>query len=244
MVFCSKCGVQSPDEMAFCPRCGTRLTVQGPVMVSPPAPPANYAPAQVNYAPRSPPRNSLPLIVVALIIGCLAIVAASALVTSRGTTAGNEDGDNSVEQQFTHGIREGDYADYKVTVIRDSQTFLGTYHISYSNVTETSMTLTTRSSINGHVNTSSTTLNLHDSAWVENPESISPPSGSDSFQVIGTESINTSLGPKECLHTREIESDHVRDDWYWGSCLLKSTFTYDDGDKMTVEISGTNIGGL
>jgi len=73
MVFCSKCGAQSPDEMAFCPRCGTRLSVQ------PPAPPTNYTPVQGSYSTRPPSRNRLPLIVAAIVV-CV-IIAAAVLIS-------------------------------------------------------------------------------------------------------------------------------------------------------------------
>jgi hypothetical protein len=47
-----------------------------------------------------------------------------------------------VEGVFAHGVREGDHVDDKMTLTSGSTSATGTCRISYSNVTETSMTRT------------------------------------------------------------------------------------------------------
>jgi hypothetical protein len=62
--------------------------------------------------------------------------------------------------------------------------------------------------------------------------------------MIGTETIQTKLGSKECVHTRIVTSDFVEDDWSNSVCILKATITYTSGQQIIMEISGTNVSGI
>ena len=146
MVFCSKCGNESPDGTTYCSRCGTRLNVQGPSGIMapisngrplPPPTPGAYTPT--SSPPPAGPRNSItPIIIVALIIGCIAIATLALLIVPPANSDDSTDGttDDVVI------IRDGDYADYKLTVKNGTQSYVGTCRIIYTNVTDTSLTMT------------------------------------------------------------------------------------------------------
>lgn len=138
----------------------------------------------------------------------------------------------------TTGIKNGDYADYKLTYNTGAQAFIGTCRISYSNVTATTMTMIFSITLNGQTTTQSMDIVLRGNTW-----EMKDPNDSDStFELIGKERIQTALGPKECTHTRSTTSTFVEDDWFTSpGCYLKSIVAYTNGIEMTMEITRTNI---
>lgn len=262
MVFCSKCGNQSPDGMAFCPRCGTKLIVQeanvnGAAQLGvgggylPPIPPRNinHTATPGDYAPRpmQPRRNNIPMIAVAVIIGCIIIAAAILVVFPQGNVDGTNDKSKD-DGVFDHGIREGDYVNYKVSMTSGSSSGVGTCRISYSNVTATTMMMTTQIEVNAFKDVSNVNLTLVDGVWKLDDPSASVDSGASgdsiSTVVIGNETIQTKFGSRDCIHIRSVVSGLVEDDWYYGGCIMKSMVVYPEGLQMTMEITSTNIGGI
>jgi hypothetical protein len=190
-----------------------------------------------------PQRNNTSLIIAAVIVGCIIIAAALLVVLPRDNVDGTNDGTND-EGVFSHGVREGDHVDYKMTLTSGSTSATGTCRISYSNVTETSMTRTIWMSVNGYTNTTSEVINLNENVWeTEGSGSAGSgdSSGTSSTSVIGTETIQTRLGSKECVHTRIVTSNFVEDDWSNSVCILKATITYTSGQQIFMEIFGTNV---
>ncbi|MDW5564145.1 MAG: zinc ribbon domain-containing protein [Methanomassiliicoccus sp.] len=199
----------------------------------------NYGiiPEGYELRPIKPKNNNIALIVVVIIIGCIIVLAATMIfLMPTGTTTGSE----SIPM-----VVNGSYANYKMVVTNDSKSLIGSCTITYSNVTSTSMTMTTSITLNGQTHSESQNVNLVNHVWqVEDTYDSSNTDSTTTFTNLGEETIQTSLGSRDCYHTRTVTSTYTEDDWSISTCILKSVLTDTNGMTITLTIADTNISGL
>lgn len=277
MVYCSKCGSKNTNGSAYCHNCGTKLMTAIPdqkglaepnIAGNDPTPraderatmneavrPSNDGtpvamPAGYGLPPIKPKRSRTSLIVATLIVGVVIIMASTLLFLMPLSTSFNN-ASNPV-------VVNGSYSDYKVVAVYGSTSVDGNGTISYSNVTSTSMTMTTSILINGKLTSQSQNMVLVNHVWEADDISATSSTGSwraddisatstnnsTTFTNFGVETIPTVFGDRICDHTRTVTSSYTEDDWSVSVCFMKSVVTLPNGLTYTMTITDTNIEGI